>query len=126
MKDFQKWHNLKKDLHEKDRIVYFREKQIWWCILGLNIGYEQDGKNKYFLRPVLILKKFNPKVLWILPITTSGKNGKYYYQYEYDNKKYSIILSQIRLISSKRLLRKIRILSKEDFEKTKKKFIKLL
>ena len=110
MKNFQKWHHLKSDLHKENRVVYFREKQIWWCSLGVNIGYEQDGKNKYFLRPILVLKKFNPEILWALPITSSDKKGKYYYQYKYKGKKFSVILSQIRLISSKRLLRKIRIL----------------
>ena len=126
MKNFQGWHKLKSDLHKQNRAVYFRKKEIWWCSLGANIGFEQDGKNNNFERPVLILKKFNKDILWILPLTSRNKVGRYYFQVEYNNKTYSIILSQIRLISSKRLLRKIRVFSENiEFEKVRE-FVKKL
>lgn len=119
-KDFFNWHKLKEKIHySRKRIVYFKERQIWWANLGLNVGFEQDGKNKNFERPVLILKKFNPDVLWILPLTSRQKLGKYYYQIGYEGKQYSIILSQLKLISSKRLLRIIRKISPEDFKNIK-------
>lgn len=88
--------------------------------IGVNIGYEQDGKNEKFERPVLILKVFNRDIFWALPITTKEKTGKYYYRFVYNGNNYSVILSQIRLISSKRLLRKIRVLSDVDFQKVRK------
>ena len=54
---FGSWTKLKIRLHvSEDEPVYFREKEIWWASLGANIGYEQDGKNDNFERPVLILK----------------------------------------------------------------------
>ena len=120
-KDFQKWHNRKEKLHKKEttKKVYFYEREIWWCCLGLSVGFEQDGKNDLFERPILILKKFNRDVLWILPLTSKNKTGKYYYQFEYKERKYSVILSQLRLISSRRLLRKIRTFSKDDFNKVR-------
>ena len=121
--DFFSWTKLKVGLHfsERQSELYFKEREIWWTSLGLNIGHEEDGKNKSFERPVLILKVFNKEVLWILPLTSKEKKGKYYYQFEYKSKRYSVILSQLRLISSKRLLRKIRIISKEDFVQIKEK-----
>lgn len=120
IKDFLNWHKLKEKIHySRKRIVYFKERQIQWANLGLNVGFEQDGKNKNFERPVLILKKFNPDVLWILPLTSRQKFGKYYYQFKYKGKQYSIILSQLKLISSKRLLRMIRKISPEDFKNIK-------
>ena len=106
-------------MHKSKRKIYFRERQIWWCSFGLNIGFEQDGKNNRFERPALILKKFNPYVLWILPMTSIAKSGKYYYQFEHNNRKYSIILSQLRLISSKRLLRKIRTFPGDEFKRVR-------
>ena len=106
--------------------MYFRKKEIWWCALGLNIGFEQDGKNNNFERPVLVLKKFNKDVLWILPLTSSNKTGKYYFQFEYNGNMYSIILSQIRLISSKRLLRKLRMFPDIEFEKIRELVKKLV
>ncbi|MCK5510676.1 type II toxin-antitoxin system PemK/MazF family toxin [Candidatus Parcubacteria bacterium] len=107
---FIEWTKLKIRIQiSEEEPVYFREKEIWWASLGVNIGYEQDGKNRNFERPVLILKKFNKNILLALPITSKDKTGKYYYQFKYDGVKYSIILSQIRLISNKRLLRRLRM-----------------
>ncbi|OGY86635.1 MAG: hypothetical protein A2233_04320 [Candidatus Kerfeldbacteria bacterium RIFOXYA2_FULL_38_24] len=114
---FSTWNRLKFKIHiscEKN-IVYFKEREIWWCALGKNIGYEQNGKNEKFERPVLILKKFNKNLLWALPLTSKQKNNRFYYKIDYAERSYVIILSQIRTISSKRLLRKIRTLSKNDF-----------
>ena len=127
IKNYQKWHKLKTLINNQNiDIPYFRIQQIWWCSLGDNIGFEQDGKNSNFERPVLILKKFSKDVLLIVPVTSSDKQGMYYYQFDYKDKKYSVILSQIKLISSKRLLRKIRRIDDEDYKKIKKKFVKLL
>ena len=118
-KDFDSWNEKKKLIHglsTKDNF-YFSKREIWWCSLGLNIGYEQDGKNEDFERPILILKVFNKEVLWILPLTSKFKDNKYYYNFKYKDKDFSIILSQIRLISSKRLLRKIWTFPSDDFKK---------
>jgi len=119
---FIEWTKLKIRIHsapEKERFFY--EREIWWASLGANIGFEQDGKNSKFERPVLIVKKFGKETLWILPLTTKCKTGRYYYQFEYKGKRQSMILSQLRLISSKRLLRKIRTLPADDFEKIRDK-----
>ena len=117
---FVKWTKLKIRLHVSDRDIRFREREIWWCSLGKNIGYEQDGKNEMFERPILILKKFNNDIFWGLPFTSQEKTGKYYYQCLYKGKKFIAILSQLRLVSSKRLLRRIRTLSKSNFTEVKK------
>lgn len=118
---FIQWTKLKIRIHiSNNSKLYFCEREIWWTSLGVNIGYEQDGKNERFERPVLILKVFNRDIFWALPITSKEKTGKYYYQFEHSGNKYSVILSQIRLISSKRLLRKIRVLPDTDFEKVRK------
>ena len=106
--------------------IYFYEREIWWASLGANVGFEQDGKHEKFERPVLIIRKFGGKTLWGLPITTKEKTGIFYYQIQYEGRQYSIILSQLKLISSKRLLRKIRTLDEGDFEKIKEKLIDLI
>jgi hypothetical protein len=62
MKDFDKWNSVKKIYSKKERTeteVYFKEREIWWCSAGINIGDEQNGKNFFFERPIIILKKFN-------------------------------------------------------------------
>ena len=61
MDDFDKWCNLKRklDLATPSLLVLPKEKEVWMCNLGRNIGYEENGKGSDFLRPVLILKVFN-------------------------------------------------------------------
>lgn len=122
IKDFIKWTKLKIRIHflERKSEFYFKNREIWWASLGQNIGFEEDGKHENFERPVLILRKFNKNILWALPLTSQGRTGEFYYQFEYEGDKYSVILSQLRLISSKRLLRKIRVLPDVDFEKIRK------
>lgn len=114
--EFNKWNELKKKLHLRDEEILFHEREIWWCSIGVNVGFEEDGKNDLFERPVLIIKKFNKFVLWVLPLTRSKKSGGYYYKIvQGDEDDSVVILSQLRLISSKRLLRKMRMIAKQEF-----------
>jgi len=94
--------------------------------LGANIGFEQDGKHQSYERPVIILRKFNKDVLWILPFTSKEKLGRYYFATEYVGEKSFIILSQLRIISSKRLIRKIRTIPKNEFLILREKIKNLL
>jgi len=121
-KYFDKWNELKKKLHIRDEEILFHEREIWWCSIGVNIGFEEDGKNKLFERPVLIIKKFNKYVLWVIPLTRSRKTGGYYYRIaQKDEDDSVVILSQLRLISSKRLLRKMRMIKKSEFKEITEK-----
>lgn len=123
-KDFQKWHILKSQLHENKSEVFFHEREIWWCTLGANIGFEQDGRGEYFDRPVLVLKKFNLDVCLIVPLTTSGKKGKYYFPLgEIEGKNATAVLSQIRLIDRKRLMNKVDVVEERVFNQLVKKVV---
>ena len=117
-KDFDKW-NIEKKLVDKkivNRDLFFYAREIWWCSTGLNIGVEADGKNENFERPILIIKKFNADMIWVLPLTTKEKQNKYYYKLDHEIIKSWVILSQIKTISTKRLLRKIGTVSELDFK----------
>ncbi len=107
---FKNWTKLKIKIHLNERIIYFREREIWWTSLGANIGFEQNGKNEAFERPVLILKKFGKEVLWAIPLTSKNKSGFFYYDLSSAGFNSRVILSQLKLISSKRLIRKIGII----------------
>lgn len=117
------WSKLKARLHLQtdSKIVYFSEREIWWASVGLNIGLEQNGKNCNFERPVLVFKKFAGNIAWIIPITSKTKVGPYYFPIHFHKKTYFLILSQLRLVSSRRLLRKIRVLSITEFKEVKAK-----
>ncbi len=118
-KDFDKWNEIKKKI-ENFNPKLFEERQIWWTSLGINIGFEQNGKNNDFSRPVLVIKKYNKNMAVILPITSKNKEGNnFYYPIKYHGRTFYIILSQIKLISSKRLIRRIWKIPPKEFKKIK-------
>ncbi|MFQ5661991.1 MAG: type II toxin-antitoxin system PemK/MazF family toxin [Candidatus Paceibacteria bacterium] len=100
---------------------YYHPRDIWWCNLGVNIGYEQDGTGKEKERPVVIIKGFSKSVCLVIPLTTSKKSNKYYIKVgSVDNKEASAIISQVRLIDTKRLANKIDVLDRSVFEEIRK------
>ena len=126
-KDFAVWHQEKSILQDAKVRPGFYEREVWFCVMGANIGYEQDGRGLKFLRPVVIIKKFNNEVLWALPLTTKEKTGKYYFSFNLGKEGVSTaILSQLKLIDAKRLEYKIGNISKSDFVSLKSKLTQLL
>ena len=120
-KDFDKWNMIKKEIHWKKFPVFCHPREIWWCSLGINVGFEQDGTGKNYERPALILKGFNQYVSLILPLTTSIKKNKYHLPLGVVNGKEAFaIISQIRLIDTKRLINKVGVINKKTFENIKK------
>ena len=126
MKDFDKWNILKKNIDNKKINLYFKEREIWFCYFGCNVGFEQDGKGDNFLRPVLILKKFNKNLFLGIPLTSKIKENKFYYKIILNNKKQCLILSQIKIIDIKRLKNKRYIISDDEFKKVKTALITLM
>lgn len=125
-KSFSEWHSKKELIDQVSDRLYFHEREIWWCSLGVNIGFEQDGKGLKFARPVLVFKKFNKEVFWALPLTTKIKKNKFHSVVDLnDNLPRLAILSQIRLIDAKRLLHKIGTISEENYLNIKKAIISL-
>lgn len=124
--NFVEWTKIKFQIHIAEKNIYFRNGEIWWASLGSNIGYEQNGKNLNFERPIVVLKKFNQHTLWIIPLSTKIKNNPYYYNYKLNNEEYSAIIIQLRLISSKRLIRKIGLFPRDDFQNIKSIIKKML
>ena len=116
IEQFVAWTKLKIRLHfSQKRVIYFKEREIWWGSLGMNVGYEQNGKHETFERPVLVVKKFNHDLLWVLPMTTSQREGKFHFPIEYNGQRSAVVLSQLRTISARRLLRKVRTLPYDEF-----------
>ncbi len=128
LKDYSKWTPIKSKIHNKDLIpVGFKEREIWVCNLGENVGFEEDGKGKDFTRPVLILKIHSRKLCYIVPLSTTSNRGKYYYNFNGKTGKVSVaLLGQSRVIGTARLRNKIGKASKEDFEEIKKRIFEIL
>ncbi len=116
MKDFDTWNSAKKIINEGLN-VFYKIREIWWCRLGVNVGYEEDGKGKDLERPVLVIRGFSRHVCLIVPLTTSTKSNPYHFPVGIvDGKPAFAIISQIRLIDTKRFLGRLGILDKPTFE----------
>jgi mRNA interferase MazF len=129
MNSFDSWNSLKKSLNESisEKEKFPEEGEVWMCHLGNNIGFEQNGSGEDFSRPVLIIKKFNYKMFWSVPLSTKQKDLNFYYNYtDPHGNKVSAILAQMKLLSTKRLRRKMYTISETELEEIKKKLRKLI
>jgi mRNA interferase MazF len=118
-KDFNNWNDLKIKLDQRQNAPTFRQREIWWCHIGLNIGDEENGKSDNYHRPILIIKKFNKRIFLAVPLTTQIKDNLYYHKIGFQNKIQCAMLSQIRILDAKRLDRKMGKLTSKEFEKLK-------
>ena len=127
-KDFDKWNEIKKETDKQilPKEFFCYEREIWWCSLGVNIGIETDGKNDKYERPVIIVKVFNKEMIWILPITYIMRNKYFCHNFVFDGMDQSVVITQIKTISAKRLIRKIGSISEQDFEIVLSKLIKII
>ena len=116
-KDFDSWNQIKKKIDEGEKLIFCNQREIWWCSLGLNVGVEEDGKNQLFERPVLVIKVFNQRMIRVAPLTGRDREDKYHITISYNNRTGSVILSQMKTISSKRLSRKLCRLDEKQFAK---------
>lgn len=117
-KDFDRWNEVKKRIDIEDNPNLFpKEGWVWMCMVGINIGFEQNGTGIIFERPVLVIKKFNNKMYWVAPLSTKQKTYDFYYNFVDPNgNKSSVILAQMRLVSVKRFIRDMYKMNEVDFD----------
>ena len=117
MKDFNEWNKQKIKTQREEQNRWCQPRDIWWCSLGVNVGYEQDGKGTSFLRPVVILRSFGIHTALVVPLTTSKKKNMYHVSLGTQTgvQSYAIV-TQIRLIDTKRLFEKRGKVDEKVFE----------
>ena len=124
MDDFDAWNIVKKNIDTATAAAgYFPyEKEVWLCYLGKNIGSEQNGGGETFSRPVLVVKKFNNQIFWVVPLSTKQKELDFYYNFtDSYGKDVSAVLAQLKLASVKRFKRRLYKMTSESFEEIRKK-----
>lgn len=119
------WFGLKLKLWHKEDKVLFKQRELWWCSLGVNLGEKIFGKGDKFTRPVLIFKKFTSNSFLGLPLTSQDKKGSWYVEIRQRGRKSCIMLNQARVLDKKRLTKRIGTLDDADFQKVQKQFIQL-
>ncbi len=119
---YNKWNIKKQNIHFLDnRDIYFKEGDIWWCSIGLNIGDESYGKGRDFRRPILIFKKLSKDLCIALPLTSKLKKGTWFVDIILNNQSRCVMLYQIRVLNKKRFSIKIGEICDDDFNKVKRK-----
>lgn len=120
-KDFDKWNEQKKGINERPDGPFYHEREMWWCALGVNVGFEQDGSGQQHDRPVLILKGLSAQTFIAIPLTTSNHEHPMRPSVgTVEGKDARALLSQLRVIDAKRLIRKIGYLEQEHFDEIRK------
>ena len=107
MKDFLTWAKLKTSINQEIDRPIFKEREIWWVSIGVNVGDEEDGKGDKFLRPVLVIRKFNKNLFLGVPLTKKVKENPFYFKLEVKDNIVCAMISQLRLFDSKRLLNRL-------------------
>jgi mRNA interferase MazF len=120
---YDNWNSVKKTISNKKNIN-FNQKEIFMSYDGYNIGFEQNGdKEKSYLRPILVYKKFSKRLFLGIPLTTTLREGKFYDNFTFkDNKKSTALLSQIKLFDSQRCKYRMGKISNNDFKMLIAKF----
>ncbi len=118
---YDQWNEIKKESSKNKRKLGIKPREIFWIKLGHNIGSEEFGKDKNFARPVIILRKLTSDLFVGVPMTSTLKDNDYFHSFEYHNKqngvvKNSAMILQLRVFSIKRVMNKVGMINKKDFE----------
>lgn len=122
-RDHKNWNKLKEIIDSIDILVPFCERELWQVALGINIGIEMDGKGDDFERPALVIKRVNKDHALIVPITRKLilLPGIHISLVNSNLDKSSVaVISQLQVVSNKRLMKRVGILSNDQFSAVRK------
>jgi len=119
------WCRVAITLRARHQKILFKEGEIWWCSIGMNVGVEVFGKGSKFTRPVLVFKKLDSNSFLGIPLTSQPKEGDWYAPIRYDGIESMALLAQARVLDSCRLTKRIGTLDSLNFQDIKIAFGKL-
>lgn len=125
-KNFDQWNTEKQKLETKTQKYLFKNGDVWWMSIGINIGSESCGKGKTSRRPVLVLRKLSSNSFIGLPLTTKEKQGSWFCDITIDSQVQHVLLYQIRMFHTSRFQRRLTTLDDGDFNRVKEKLEALL
>ena len=124
-KAFDGWNKVKQLAHEEQPRLY-TVREVWWCRLGVNVGSEQDGSGREYVRPVVIVRAFGPDICVVIPLTTSIRTHPLRIPVgEVQGKMATALLSQMRVVDTRRLVEKVGFLDRQIFTELRKAARKL-
>jgi mRNA interferase MazF len=119
------WCKIKPFLKDERTNPSFKEGELWWCSIGMNVGVDVFGKGEKFTRPVLIFKKLDKNSFLGIPLTSQQKEGSWYVSVHYAGRNDRAMLGQARMLDSSRLTELIGTVGSENFRNIKEAFIGL-
>lgn len=119
------WCKVNIFLWHKSPNILFKEKELWWCRVGINVGVEIFGKGDQFARPVLILKKLNKESFLGIPLTSRPKDGSWYAPVFHAGRNDRAMLNQIKVFDGKRLIKRMETIGDDNFTEVKNAFLRL-
>ncbi len=132
MQEYDKWNEVKKETAKSKMRLTIKPRDIYWAKIGQNIGHEEYGKGKNFLRPIIVIRQLTSDLFIGVPTTSTKKeNNDYFHCISYKDKlkediSSSAMLLQIKAFSKKRLLNKIGTVNQEEFIIIKDKLKRLI
>ncbi|AQW87088.1 putative toxin-antitoxin system, toxin component, PemK family [Campylobacter pinnipediorum subsp. caledonicus] len=128
---FDSWNEVKKEVNKREGGYTVKPKNIYWVNLGLNVGDEEFGKGKKFLRPVLAIKQVTKNLFIGMPLTTTiREDNELFHTITYTNNKQekssSVIIFQIKAFSIKRIVNRAGKIDNESFKIITDKLIKIV
>lgn len=106
-KDYKDWMAVKSKLQKKHQDgnfkISYKEGDVFWMSIGENVGYEEDGKNELYLRPVLVVYGISRTLFYGAPLTSQEKRGRFYYGVTLKGKKAFVMLNQISALDCARI-----------------------
>lgn len=107
-KEFERWNIVKQKINNKKKVkVNIRSGDIRWIIFGVNVGSEIDGKGESFLRPALVVNVSGKNTALVIPMSTKIKDIPGYLSFEWKGQVVSLCISQMKVISQKRILHRL-------------------
>ena len=125
-KDFDNWNNFKKSLEWIENNILFKEWDIWWTSIWINIWEESCWKWEKYRRPVLVIKKLSKNNCIVIPLSTKIKTWTWFAQYKIHWIIYTALLYQIKMVNIKRFESREWQIHINDFNKIKKRLKNLL
>ena len=125
-KRFPDWIPIKSYLDRKGNMQpLFREREIWWCSVGENVGMEISGKGAFFRRPVLVLRKLDAFTFIGAPLTRTTRIGSWYERIILRGRVNTVIVGQARHFDYRRMDKILGTVASNDFNRIRDSYIKL-
>ncbi|HIP11647.1 MAG TPA: hypothetical protein EYG73_02910 [Arcobacter sp.] len=122
---YDKWNSLKQTL-EKRKQLQFNEREILFISMGQNMDFEQYGKGEDFLRPVVVVKKFNKHLFLGIPLSSKIKDSFFFHIIHFKERENSALLLQSKTFDSKRIKYGLAKLSENEFNKLVEKLCEVV